>query len=332
MHRLQDPGRNPGETSRLIRFDLSAPCSSDLDPTPQGGQYRGRFAPSPTGPLHLGSLYTALASFLQARSLRGEWLLRIDDVDSLRTIPSAADRILRTLEWHGLHWDGEVVFQSRNLEAYQRALEALESNGLLYPCTCTRQELTALTRQNSDHNAYPGVCRGQSRDLRQPHALRVKAGDITIAFADTMQGEFRQDLAAEVGDFIVRRRDGIHAYHLATVIDDHRAEITEVMRGIDLLESTPRQIHLQRLLKLPTPSYRHIPVVANAQGNKLSKQSGAVPVDDAHPSRTLFTLLNLLNQSPPKELQTGPPDEILQWAIAAWDVGKLVGRAVAPAL
>lgn len=308
---------------------MSASCLAKLnDPLPTA-KYRGRFAPSPTGSLHLGSLYTALASFLQARANRGQWLLRIDDVDSLRCIPSATDIILRTLDRHGLHWDGEVIFQCRNLEAYQAALGQLEARGLLYPCTCSRQELSALARRDPDRAAYPGFCRARSRDRLEPHALRIRVDGGTVVFTDEQQGEFRQDLAAEVGDFIVRRRDGIHAYHLATVVDDHRAGITEVMRGIDLLDSTPRQIHLQRLLNLPTPAYRHIPVVVDAQGNKLSKQAGALPVDDARPARTLFTLLNLLNQAPPKELEMAPPDEILRWAVAAWDVGKLaVGTEV----
>ena len=307
---------------------MSASYPSTPNDTSLSGKYRGRFAPSPTGPLHLGSLYTALASFLQARANRGEWLLRIDDVDSLRNIPSAADSILRTLDRHGLHWDGEVVFQSRNLETYQAALVQLESAGLLYSCTCSRQELIALARRDPDQAGYPGICRHQGHDRQKPHALRIKVDGGTVVFTDELQGEVRQDLAAEIGDFIVRRRDGIYAYHLATVIDDHEAGITEVMRGIDLLESTPRQIHLQRELNLPTPVYRHIPVVLDAQGNKLSKQTGALPVDDAHPSRTLFTLLNLLNQSPPNELQTAPPDEILQWAVATWDVGNLRRRTV----
>jgi len=316
----------------LIRFDLSASHSSRLPPEPNTSIYRGRFAPSPTGPLHLGSLYTALASFLQARAHRGEWLLRIDDVDSLRTAPAATDRILRTLERHGLHWDGPVVFQSRNLETYQKAIETLESRGLLYPCTCTRQELMSLARSVPEPIAYPGLCRFRDRDRNRPHALRVKTDGEIIIFVDKMQGRFQQDLAAEIGDFIVRRRDAIHAYHLATVIDDCEAGITQVMRGFDLLESTPRQIHLQRLLDLPTPDYLHVPVIVDAAGNKLSKQSGALPVNDAHPSPTLFRLLTLLNQSPPRELQTAPPKAILSWAIGAWDIGKLPagGRITAP--
>jgi glutamyl-Q tRNA(Asp) synthetase len=311
---------------------LSAPYSSKPNDTLPSSRYRGRFAPSPTGPLHLGSLYTALASFLQARANRGEWLLRIDDVDSLRSIPCAADGILRTLDRHGLHWDGEVVFQSRSLEAYRAALNELESTGLLYPCTCSRQDLVARARRDPHRAGYPGFCRNLGRDRREPHALRIKVDGGMVVFTDQQQGEFRQDLTNEVGDFIVRRRDGIYAYHLATVIDDHQAGITEVMRGIDLLESTPRQIHLQRRLNLPTPAYRHVPVVVDAQGHKLSKQSGAVPVDDAHPSHTLFRLLNLLNQAPPNELRNAPPDEILRWAAGVWDVGKASGHSVTPLL
>jgi glutamyl-Q tRNA(Asp) synthetase len=259
----------------------------------------------------LGSLYTALASFLRARAQDGEWFLRIDDIDSPRTVPSAADSIRKTLEQHGLYWDGSVVFQSVNLEAYQRGIEELAENGLLYACTCSRRELIALNHTDTEHFAYPGLCRLKNHDRAQPHALRIKVNAEPVAVVDQLQGTFQQDLASEVGDFIVRRRDGIYAYHLATVLDDDRAEITEIVRGIDLLESTPRQIYLQRRLGLTTPNYLHLPVIVDAQGQKLSKQTGALPVTGDHPSRTLFCLLNLLNQSPPLDLQTAPPAEIL---------------------
>lgn len=296
---------------------------------PGTGKYRGRFAPSPTGPLHLGSLYTALAGFLQAKSCGGEWLLRIDDADAPRTAPGAADGILRTLERFGLCWDGPVVFQSRELDAYQTALRQLDEAGWLYPCTCSRKTLAALPRTGPGHTRYPGTCRDAGRSRQEPHALRIIAADADIIIEDKLQGPQCWNPAREFGDFIVFRRDGVFAYHLATVVDDWRAGITEVLRGHDLLESTPLQIHLQRLLGLPTPDYRHIPVIVDRQGTKLSKQNLAAPVDGLDVPATLCGLLSLLRQSPPQDLRLAPPEEILAWAIAYWDAAKLSGTVVA---
>ena len=292
-------------------------------------KYRGRFAPSPTGPLHLGSLCTALAGFLQAKSCGGEWLLRLDDADTPRMAPGAGDGIRRTLARFALCWDGPVVSQSGETDAYQAALKRLDEAGRLYPCTCSRKTLAALLRQTSEPAVYPGTCRDAGRGRRQPHALRVTAGEAVITLEDKLQGTRRWDLAREFGDFIVFRRDRIVAYHLATVVDDAKAGITEVLRGADLLESTPLQIHLQRLLGLPTPDYRHVPVVVDRQGAKLSKQNLAEPVDAMHPSATLFALLRLLGQSPPADLGNAPPEEILAWAVGSWDVSRLSGVAVA---
>ena len=294
----------------------------------EGPRYRSRFAPSPTGPLHLGSLFTALAGFLQAKSSRGEWLLRIDDADGPRVALGAVDSIPRTLEQFGLAWDGPVVFQSRCLEAYQAALKQLDEAGWLYPCTCSRKTLSALPRSSFGHTPYPGTCRHANHDRRQAHALRVVTDGAQIAFTDKLQGPQNWDLTEECGDFIVFRRDGIVAYHLATVIDDWQAGITEVLRGFDLLDSTPQQIHLQQLLGLPTPDYRHIPVIVDRHGIKLSKQNLAKPVEASNPSTILFTLLGLLGQSPPRELEDAPPAEILDWAIKAWDISRLSGNAV----
>lgn len=296
---------------------------------PQGGNfYRGRFAPSPTGPLHLGSLYTALAGFLQARSRGGEWLLRIDDADTARVVPGADDSIKRALERFGLAWDGPVVYQSREFPAYQAALDRLDRAGLLYPCTCSRKTLAALPRAAPDlPPAYPGTCRNASRPRSQPHSLRVAAVGAVVAFEDKLQGARRWELARDFGDFIVFRRDGVFAYHLATVVDDARAGVSEVLRGCDLLDSTPLQIHLQRLLGLPTPDYRHVPVIVDRQGAKLSKQNLADAVDGHSPSPTLFALLSLLRQSPPGELRGAPPAELLSWAVASWDASRLAGVA-----
>ncbi len=291
-------------------------------------KYRGRFAPSPTGPLHLGSLYTALAGFLQAKSHQGEWLLRLDDADAPRVAKGASDRIMRTLERFALYWDGPVVYQSRHTEAYQAALDRLDAAGWLYPCTCSRKDLAALCHNPTDRAAYPGICRNARRNRRQPHALRVITDHALIGVEDKLQGPHRWNLAVEIGDFIVYRRDRIVAYHLATVIDDWRAGVTEVLRGFDLLESTPPQIHLQTLLGLPTPDYLHIPVIVDRQGAKLSKQNLAEAVDGRHPSPTLFALLGLLKQDPPLELYNAPPEEILAWAVEHWDASRLSGVAV----
>jgi glutamyl-Q tRNA(Asp) synthetase len=292
-------------------------------------KYRGRFAPSPTGPLHLGSLYTALASFLQAKSCQGEWLLRIDDADGPRVAPGASDSILSTLERYGLAWDGPVVFQSQETQAYRSALMCLEQAGCLYPCICSRKILSALPRSPSGHIVYPATCRFASLVKLQPYALRVVTDNKQIFFNDLIQGSQHWDIGKEFGDFIVFRRDGIFAYHLATVIDDFQAGITEVLRGVDLLDSTPLQIHLQHLLGLPTPNYQHIPIIVDSQGIKLSKQNLARPVDGHDPSPILLSLLRLLGQSPPQALENAPPAEILAWAIPAWDISRLSGTQIA---
>ncbi len=276
--------------------------------------YRGRFAPSPTGSLHLGSLYTALASFLEARAQEGLWFVRIDDIDTPRCLPGADTRILKTLERFGLCWDGTVDYQSNNLERYRTVLEKLEENGRLYPCTCSRKKLEGAGP------VYPGWCRGRPRDRTQPHALRVRVDPGAIVFEDRLQGRFTQNLAAASGDFIVYRRDKIHAYQLAVVADDHAVGITEILRGCDLLDNTPRQIYLQQLLQLPTPNYCHIPILVNPEGQKLSKQTGAPAVDECKPGPLLHALLGLLGQSPPRELLNAPPKEILSWAIAHWRI------------
>ncbi|WP_236102331.1 tRNA glutamyl-Q(34) synthetase GluQRS [Methylotetracoccus oryzae] len=283
----------------------------------------GRFAPSPSGPLHLGSLYTALASFLQAKSQGGQWMLRIDDIDPQRSRASAADAILRTLESFGLLWDGEVAFQSRNTGRYAEALTQLQAMSLLFPCTCSRKSLTA----DADSAVYAGHCRSKTLDGTEgAFALRIRAADTTVSFVDRLQGPFEQNLAADVGDFVVRRRDGVVAYHLATVLDDHEAGITDVMRGIDLLSSTPRQIYLQRLLGLFSPAYCHVPVLVDHQGRKLSKSTRATAVDLRSPGPTLHRLLCWLNQTPPAELAREPVGVIVEWALQHWDPTLLTGR------
>ncbi len=230
--------------------------------------YRGRFAPSSTGALHLGSLLTAVASFLQARSQGGEWVLRIDDIDRERCSQSAADAILRTLDGFQLHWDGPVVYQSERTDFYRAALDRLRHAQLVYDCCCPRKILAG-------HPVYPGTCRHGPQLIGGPYAIRVIVQGSAIRFDDGLRGPQCQDLRTSCGDFIIRRRDGSYAYHLATVVDDAATEVTEVVRGSDLLDSTPRQIYLQRLLGLPTPSYCHTPLVLASDGRKLSKQNAA---------------------------------------------------------
>ncbi|WNV04889.1 tRNA glutamyl-Q(34) synthetase GluQRS [Candidatus Methylospira mobilis] len=275
-------------------------------------------------------MFTALAGFLQARSQNGLWLLRIDDLDAPRTFPGAADGILQTLDALGLQWDGAVAYQSKHLPLYREALDLLDSKGLLYPCTCSRKSLgeaQPVRQENSSApetgpRPYPGFCalRKQNPDL--PHALRVKARD-TISFIDHLQGPLSYSLPDTTGDFILRRKDGIIAYHLATVIDDYHAQITETLRGIDLLDSTACQIHLKNLLGMPVGDYLHIPVLVDAQGVKYSKQTGATAVDSGNPAQLLLQLLALLKQNPPLELSDASAMEILRWGVAHWDIDQL---------
>ncbi|MDH3513872.1 MAG: tRNA glutamyl-Q(34) synthetase GluQRS, partial [Gammaproteobacteria bacterium] len=241
--------------------------------------YRGRFAPSPTGPLHFGSLVAAVGSFLQAKSRGGEWLVRMEDLDPPREAPGAAADILRTLEAFGLHWDGEVLYQSRRHDVYQASLEKLKARNEIYPCACSRREIADSSVGGVDGPVYPGTCRNGIAPGRAPRAWRVKVDGQQVEFLDAVQGKLARDLAVDFGDFVVRRADGFFAYQLAVVVDDAAQGITEIVRGADLIESTPRQIHLQRLLNLPMPDYLHLPVVLNEKGEKLSKQTNAAPLD-----------------------------------------------------
>ena len=282
------------------------------------GPVCGRFAPSPTGPLHFGSLIAALGSFLEARTQRSQWLVRIEDVDVPRTTPGAADAILQTLERYGLLWDGDVWFQSQRTERYQAALEELSRAGRLYPCTCTRRELAGCQRGADGSPLYPGYCRTGPRQPGRPHAFRLRVTDTRLTFQDAVQGEYHQRLESEVGDFVIRRADGLFTYQLAVVVDDADQGITEVIRGADLLDSTPRQLYLQMLLGLPRPRYGHLPVAVDERGDKLSKQTRAPPLDDHNPGPALWDALRFLGQQPPADLLNAPPAEILNWALAHW--------------
>ncbi len=280
--------------------------------------YRGRFAPSPTGPLHFGSLVAAVGSYLQARAQEGEWLVRIENLDPPREIPGAADDILRTLEAFGFQWQGPVLYQSRRHTAYEAALEKLRHADALYACVCTRREIADSSVNGIEGPVYPGTCRGGLAPAKATRAWRVRTDNAAVEFRDALQGRQRSELEADIGDFVVKRADGFFAYQLAVVVDDAAQGITEVVRGADLLNSTPRQIHLQRLLGLPTPGYLHLPVVLNETGEKLSKQTFAMPVDRANPLPALFRVLELLGQLSPPPLHDGGLEDFWRWAIRSW--------------
>ena len=281
--------------------------------------YIGRFAPSPTGPLHLGSLFTALAGFLDARARQGKWLLRIDDLDQPRIVSGATESILKTLETFGLTWDDSISYQSRHLDGYHHHLETLIKNRYCYPCICSRKTLADAITPDSTADVYPGFCKGRAIPPDTPSALRIIANDRIIAFDDRLQGRIASPLAEQHGDFVIQRKDGIMAYQFAVVIDDALHQVNQIVRGMDLLESTPKQIFLQQILGLATPEYMHVPVMVDRQGYKLSKQTLATAVDHSHPPAVLFDLLLLLKQNPPSELARTNLSEILAWAIANWN-------------
>jgi glutamyl-Q tRNA(Asp) synthetase len=280
--------------------------------------YRGRFAPSPTGALHLGSLLTAVASFLDARSRGGEWLLRMEDLDPPRETPGAAAGILRTLERLGLYWDGEVLYQSRRSEAYRHSLEQLSRAGLVYPCACSRREIRENALPGAAVSLYPGTCRAGLPPGRKARALRLRVPPVSMRFRDRLQGQLDEWLPTKVGDFVLRRADGLFAYQLAVVVDDALQGISDIVRGADLLDSTGRQIFLQQALGVPTPCYLHLPVVVNQNGVKLSKQTGARPVDRDPPRTILVRALELLGQSVPAEVRDAGVEEFWAWAAASW--------------
>ena len=277
--------------------------------------YIGRFAPSPTGPLHLGSLYTALASYLDARANGGRWLVRMEDIDPPREVAGAADTILRQLEAHGLQWDQSVTYQSQRQEAYREALESLRQRNLVYSCGCSRARLRALG------GVYDGRCRDNLLSM-QPQAmkpaLRLACMNQVIGWEDLIRGACQTNLGTESGDFIVVRRDGLIAYQLAVSVDDAYQNITHVIRGDDLRDSTPRQIHILRLLGHDTPRYGHIAVIQNSRGYKLSKQRLAPAVDSSTPAANLYWCLALLGLDPPKELHGVSCEVLLQWALPRW--------------
>ncbi len=287
--------------------------------------YRGRFAPSPTGPLHFGSLVAAVGSYLDARTQGGVWLLRMEDVDTTRNVPGAAESILATLEAFGFAWDGPVLWQSTRLEAYAAALEQLKTAGLAYPCACSRKEIAdSATQPAADGGmVYPGTCRAGLAPGRSARAWRLRVENAVISFVDRVQGRQEQQLARDVGDFVLRRADGLFAYQLAVTVDDDFQGISDIVRGADLLASTPRQIWLQRCLGYATPAYAHLPVASNAAGEKLSKQTLAPALEPAAAAASLCAALRFLGQPVPAELARASVPEVWAWAFAHWSFAAL---------
>lgn len=293
--------------------------SGNQSPSIEDSVYIGRFAPSPTGPLHFGSLVSALASYLDAKANGGKWLVRMEDLDPPREQPGAASAILQSLDDHGLHWDGELIYQSQRSHAYQTCLDALLRAELAYPCTCSRQDLTAMG------GIYDGRCRNRQVDSSQICSLRLKLYDLPdrvtpelIQFDDLIQGPQTQNLRSQAGDQILKRRDGFYAYQLAVVIDDIAQGITHIIRGSDLLDVTGRQLFFFNLLGAPLPQFGHIPLAMQANGQKLSKQNHAKAIDSALASRNLWRGLAFLGQNPPAGLGDASTSECLGWALHHW--------------
>lgn len=281
--------------------------------------YIGRFAPSPTGPLHFGSLVAALASYLDAKAHNGKWLVRIEDIDETRCDPVYAADILRTLQAFEMQWDGDVEIQSRRKTLYDAALQKLRSSGLIYACVCSRKEIADSALAGLEGPVYPGTCR-QSVNTEQGNALRVRTSNDNIFFMDQVQGYREQRIESDIGDFVVRRRDGLFAYQFAVTVDDADQRVTHVVRGADLLDSTARQIHLQRSLGYPTPEYLHIPVAVNAHGQKLSKQTLATAVSNAEDQRrgVLLSALRFLGQSIAVTENARTMVELIETATREW--------------
>jgi glutamyl-Q tRNA(Asp) synthetase len=281
--------------------------------------------------LHFGSLVAAVGSYADARAAGGEWLVRMEDVDVPRTVPGAADSILRTLERFGFAWAGPVVYQSRRDKHYLAAFERLRLDGRIYPCACTRREIADSSLGSDGARRYPGTCRQGVAGGREARAWRLQVEPKEICFDDALQGRICQDVAAEAGDFIVRRADGLYAYQLAVVVDDAEQGVTHVVRGADLVESTPRQLLLQRSLGLASPEYLHLPAAIDANREKLSKQTRARSIEAARPQDALLAALGFLGQAPPAELRDADLDSLWRWAIEHWSRASLPRCRALPA-
>ena len=281
--------------------------------------YIGRFAPSPTGSLHIGSLVTAVGSYIHAKQFGGKWVLRIEDIDQIRTAPGATDSILKTLDAYQLEWDGEIRYQSPETKHYIKVAEKLILQGLAFKCSCSRKKLKMV---NNDSNAIGIRCQSNcwtEENQLGSTSIRVIADSSNINFVDYLQGIQKCNLFNCMGDYVIVRRDSVPSYHLATVLSDDLQGITTIVRGIDLLELTAIHIHLQQILRLQTPNYLHLPVIVNSKGQKLSKQTGAAPVDNTDTTNIAVKVLNYLGLQAPKELIGSQPKELWNWAIKNWD-------------
>jgi glutamyl-Q tRNA(Asp) synthetase len=267
----------------------------------------------------MGSLVAATASYLDAQANAGAWLLRIEDIDPPREVAGAADSIIASLDAHGFEWTGPIRYQSARTAAHQAAAQELKAAGLAYPCDCSRRDMRATAEPGPVGPIYPGTCRRKpSTSLGPETALRVRTNPVLIAFTDALQGQQQCRIDRQVGDFVIRRRDGLIAYVLASTLDDHAQGISHVVRGLDLLPVTPAQLWLQKLLELNQPVYGHVPMVMNDEGQKLSKQTGAAPLDSRQASANLHRALEFLDQSPPDSLAREPTGTIWAWAIENW--------------
>jgi glutamyl-Q tRNA(Asp) synthetase len=297
------------------RSNTATATTGTAEPPP----YVGRFAPTPSGDLHLGSLYAAAASFLDARAHGGRWLVRMEDLDRPREVAGSADRILRTLRAFGLEWDGEAVRQRDRTELYVAALESLRARDLTFECSCSRSQL-------EDENRYPGTCRERAAATGAPTATRLKVDRGSIVFSDRIQGIYRQDVAVAVGDVILKRRDQVFAYLLAVVVDDAEQGVTHIVRGADLLDNTPRQIYLQECLSLPRPEYAHVPVLTESDDSKLAKSRRSVSVDPAAALPQLLSVFSMLGLAAPPTLARGTLAEAWDWAIGNWAIKRIPKR------
>ncbi len=306
MHRLQNHPGNQRKANGLLSTLLTI----------------GRFAPSPTGPLHFGSLVAAIASYLTVRQAGGEWLLRIEDIDKPREQPGATGSIIQTLQTFGFEWDRQIIYQSQRVDAYHEALAALKPH--TYPCTCSRKDIQQHGHMGEYGMVYPGTCRNKTAIVpTQQSSIRLRTHNAPICFTDRIRGEYCQQLETELGDFVILRADGFFAYQLAVVIDDEWQGVNQVVRGADLLDNTPRQIYLQQLLGFAQPVYAHVPLVLNDKGQKLSKQNLAPAITPANRIRTLLAALKFLGQTGPDADDFSHVTEFWDWAIKNWDTAKI---------